>query len=421
MRDRSTRALDRFFESAAICHPLERRSSEWMLLPIMTVLACAPLSSCKRQETAPGGGGEKASMILSRPLQRDTEVTHQYEGQIHVRQTAEIQSPELGYLEVIHAQAGQLIKEGDVMFKIMPKSGVSELKRAQAEAQVAKVAYESALKHAEMEDKAPHAAAKDSEGAARPPAQSPTPEPETNKLPEKNEVAQAKARWVQKQATVELVQQRLASSVIKAPITGLAGHLRMRNGSLVSKGDVLTTLSDNEEVWVAFHVPATSHLGDASNPPPEKSMEVQLVLANRKVYGHPGKISAAGGEFNPKPGTILYRADFPNPDHLLRQGESGIIRIRQKLKGALLVPRHATGEHLGTYHVFVVEKDGTIRRRPITIQAELGDLFVVSRGLSADDRIILEGLRHAHEGGHAADCKFEEPDAAFAHLMPKGK
>ena len=216
-------------------------------------------------------------------------------------------------------------------------------------------------------------------------------------------------------AEVNLAQTHLGFTEIKAPFTALVDRLHLRNGSLVDEGDLLTTLSDNSEVWVYFNVPETDYLEYASHPQPEERQSVRLIMANGRTFEHPGRINAIEAEFNSETGTIAFRADFPNPKGLLRHGETGNIRMEKVVKDALLIPQKATFEILDHHYVFVLGKDDVLTQQRIHISEEIEDLFIVTSGLNPEDRIVLEGLRQA-KAGEKAVHEFLEPAKAYSNL-----
>jgi membrane fusion protein (multidrug efflux system) len=186
---------------------------------------------------------------------------------------------------------------------------------------------------------------------------------------------------------------------IKAPFDGLIGRLTCQQDRLVQEGDILTTLSDNSLMWVYFNVPEKFYLEYIANRKQyEKEDRIELVLANGDTFPQIGKIGAIEANFNKETGTIAFRADFPNPDGLLRHGQSGTVVIKRELKDAVVVPQGATFEKLVKRYVYVVDKDHVAHQREIVIQNESEDLFVIRKGVSAGDQIVLDGVRLVREG-----------------------
>ena len=167
---------------------------------------------------------------------------------------------------------------------------------------------------------------------------------------------------------------------IKAPFDGLVGRLTRQQGSLVQKSETLTTLSDNSLMRADFNVPEARYLEyrSANLDQHKDDLKIELVLANGNKFPQPGKLGAIGAEFNA--GTVAFRADFPNPEHLLRHGQTGTVLISQVLNDAIVIPQRATFETLEKRYVYVVDKDDLAHQREIVIQNEMEDLFVIKKG-----------------------------------------
>jgi membrane fusion protein (multidrug efflux system) len=312
-------------------------------------------------------------------------VVREFVAQIHSSRNIEVRAIERGYLESVKVREGQKVQEGELMFKILPVLYQAELKRAEAEAKAATVEYDNTKRLTD------------------------------SKIVSDTELAIAEAKLEKARAEVNLAQTHLGFTEIKAPFTALVDRLHLRNGSLVDEGDLLTTLSDNSEVWVYFNVPETDYLEYASHPQPEERQTVRLIMANGRTFEHPGRINAIEAEFNSETGTIAFRADFPNPKGLLRDGETGNIRMEKVVKDALLIPQKATFEILDHHYVFVLGKDDVLTQQRIHISEEIEDLFIVTSGLNPEDRIVLEGLRQA-KAGEKAVHEFLEPAKAYSNL-----
>ena len=111
-----------------------------------------------------------------------------------------------------------------------------------------------------------------------------------------------------------------------------------------------------------------------------------------------GKIGAIEAKFNNETGNIPFRADFPNPDGLLRHGQTGNVLIHRTLNNAIVIPQRATFEILDKRYVYVVGEDHVVHQREIVIQHEMDDIFVIKKGLGVDDKIVFEGVRQVRDG-----------------------
>ena len=187
---------------------------------------------------------------------------------------------------------------------------------------------------------------------------------------------------------------------VRAAFDGSVGGLPLQHGSLVKRGQTLTTLSDNSHMWVYFNVPETRFLeyDSASLSEHADDLKIELVLANGKKFGQHGKLGAIGADFNSATGNIPIRVDFPNPERLLRHGQTGTVLISQVQKDAIVIPQSASFEDLGDRYVYVVDKDNAIHRREIVVENEVDDQLVIKSGVGVNDKIVLDGLHHLREG-----------------------
>ncbi len=136
--------------------------------------------------------------------------------------------------------------------------------------------------------------------------------------------------------------------------------------------------------------------------------------APRSRRGHSGDRVTIEGKCNNKTRNIPFRANFPNPDGLLRHGQTGNVLIHRTVKDAIVIPQRVTFEVLDKRYVYVVGEDEVAHRREIAVQHELEDVFVVENGLSMTDRIVLEGPRQVRDG-EKLEYKFRKPEEALAN------
>jgi membrane fusion protein (multidrug efflux system) len=144
-------------------------------------------------------------------------------------------------------------------------------------------------------------------------------------------------------------------------------------------------------------------------------LHIELKLANGQIFHQHGKIGAIEADFNNTTGNISFRADFPNPSGLLRNGQTGTILIHTTLNNVVVIPQRATYEILAKRYAFVVGADNVVHQRDITIQTAQDDIFVVESGLEENDKIILEGLRQVKDGDKI-EYEFRAPEEVLGNL-----
>lgn len=322
---------------------------------------------------------------VTSPARMDTSITKNYVCQIRSIQHIELRAMEKGYLQQIFVDEGQFVKEGQRMFQIMPRLYNAELQKAQAEANFAEIEYKNTESLASRNIVAP------------------------------NELAMAKAKLDKANAELALAKVHLDFTEIKAPFDGFMDRFHVRLGSLVDEGELLTSLSDNSKMWVYFNVPEAEYLEYASNVKGKDKTKVNLMMANSRMFNYEGIVETIEADFNNETGNIAFRATFPNPEGLLRHGETGNVLLKVPIKDGVLIPQKTTFEVLDKKYVYVVDENNVVRSRLITVGAEMPHIFVVTGGLAENDKILLEGLRRVREN-QKIDYDFVEPATALSNL-----
>ncbi len=351
-------------------------------LMFMGLCALLCYTSCKTKDEVKE---EETKFIVTSVLKKDTLTTREYVCQIHAIQHIELRALERGYLQKIYVDEGQFVKEGQMMFQIMPALYQAEQQKAQAEANFAEIEY---LNTKALAD---------------------------SNVVSKNELAMAKAKYDEAKAKLLLASVHLGFTEIRAPFSGIMDRFHVRQGSLLEEGDLLTILSDNSKMWVYFNVPEAEYLDYKSHLTKDSLIKVNLLMANQQKFEFTGVVETIEADFNNETGNIAFRATFPNPKALLRHGQTGNILMTAPMRNALLIPQKATFEILEKRYVFVVDKDNVVRQREITVSAEMPDIYVVKSGLKENERILLEGIRKVKDKDKIT-CEYEEPNKVFQHL-----
>lgn len=350
---------------------------------IVSFIATLWLTSCssKKEEKE-----ETFKFSVTSPLRRDTTVTRAYVCQIRAIQHIELRALEKGYLQNIFVDEGKFVKQGQMMFQIMPLLYKAELQKAEAEAKFAEIEY---LNTKSLAD---------------------------SNVVSQNELALAKAKFDKAKAEMSLAQVHLGFTEIRAPFDGIMDRFYVRLGSLVNEGDLVSTLSDNSEMWVYFNVPEAEYLNYKTNLKKDSLMKVKLLMANNEEFEYNGVVKTIEADFNNETGNIAFRATFPNPKGLLRHGETGNVLATAVMKNALIIPQKCTFEVLEKKYVFTVDKDNMIHQKEITISAEMPDLYVIASGVTEHDKIMLEGIRKVRDNEKIAEYHYEDPKTVLPHL-----
>jgi membrane fusion protein (multidrug efflux system) len=359
------------------------------ILAILLAMISLSLPACKQKEEH---HEEAHTIVATSPETRAVTLTQDYVCQIHSQRHIRVRALDEGYLEAIRVKEGQWVKEKDVLFTVMPILYQKDAEAAKAEFKVAQLE----LKYAQQLYKA-------------------------NGISE-NEVKLFEAKLIRAEARAQLAQAKFDFARIKAPFDGIIDRLHHQQGALVEEGEVLTTLSDNSVMWVYFNLPEKRYLEYMTNVKENKNLKIELLLATGKKFDQLGMLDPAHGQgaieadFNNETGNIPFRADFPNPDRLLRNGQTGTILLSWVENDALVIPQRATFEVLAKRYVYVIDDENVAHQREITYEnAGLEDVFVISSGLAADDKIVLEGIRQVRDG-EKVEYEDIQPDEVAANL-----
>lgn len=361
------------------------RSRMMGLTMLLSVIIGPGLVGCASHAEDDHHGHAQGRYPATTPLIADTMINHAYVCQIRSIQHIELRALERGYLQDMLVDEGQVVKEGQLLFRIRPILYQAEVNKALAEAEFAEIEYLNTKVLADSNVVSP------------------------------NELALSKARYDKAKAELAMAQAHLGFTEIRAPFDGIVGRFHVRKGSLLDEGELLTELSDNSSMWVYFNVPEAEYIAYAQDARTEEGTKVRLKLANGEYFEHVGTITAIESDFDNRTGNIAFRATFQNPDGLLRHGQTGNILMSTRLKGVLLIPQKATFEVLDHRYVYTISEDSTLRTTRIEVGAEMQHLFVVTKGLGSNDRFLLEGLRKVKDG-ERVDFRSIVPDSVMTDL-----
>jgi len=357
---------------------------------IITVSILILLFGCSQpQATAPVAQVQAAEVITVAAATATTE--QDYTASLQGKVDVEIRPQVEGFLEKVLVDEGQFVTAGQPLFKINSQTYNAQLNSAAASLQAA----EAAITNAQLEiDKL-------------------TPLVQ-NKVVSDYQLKAAQAakkiavaNAAQARAGVASAKINLGYTLVKAPVSGYIGRLPKKRGSLVSPTDpeALTQLSDVHEVYAYFALGETDFInfksqyqGNTLNDKLKKLPAVSLILADNTIYPRRGRIDMVDGSFDKTTGAITLRAVFPNPQSLLRSGNTGKIRLQQQHNNAILVPQLATIEVQDKVFVYAVGDSNKVSKQPLNIIGKSGTDYIVKEGVKPGDRIVFSGLDHLTEG-----------------------
>lgn len=359
-----------------------------LLLPL---LASMLLGGCDNDKAAKVPPSPPEVLVLEAGT-RDVPVYREWVGTLDGSENAEIRARVNGYLTKRNYQEGGLVKKGDVMFEIDERPFVAALEEAKSQLEQARAMQVASQAEAdrskEMFDKKVIS------------------EKEFTNKTQMNESNLAKIRAIQ--AGVEQAELNLKFCKIQAPVDGIAGIAQAQVGDLVGSGNntVLTTVSTLDPIKMLFpiseveYLSATDKIQDSMSKPLDQRQEfIELILADGKTFQKKARLLSVDRQVTASTGTILVTTVLENPGNVLRPGLFARARVMgQLLTGAVVVPQRAVMEVQGSYQLALVGADGKAEIRPVKVGARTGTDWVISAGLKAGEKVIVEGIQKVRNG-----------------------
>jgi membrane fusion protein (multidrug efflux system) len=321
--------------------------------------------------------------------QRDVPIYLEWIGSLDGNVNAVIRPQVTGYLVKQNYREGDLVKQGQPLFEIDPRtfeSAVEEAKGLRAQqaarfettkANLDRIKPLAALNAVSQKD------LDDATGAH----------------------LSAKAQLEAAEASLKTAKLNLGFTKIVSPVTGIAGIAKAQIGDLLSPSmpTELTTVSTVDPIKVYFNISEREYLKIANAVLAEGKkhdrVPLELFLVDGSLYKHAGQVAVLNRQVDPGTGTFKVAALFPNPDNLLRPGQYGRVRATMSVdKGALLVPQRAVTEIQGKYLVAVVGADNKVDIRPVMVGERIGTEWIISKGLQPGEQVIAEGTQKVRPG-----------------------
>ena len=370
------------------------------------------LASCGKEEAPapPPPPQVKAATVLERDVPIYIEAIGETRGNTEIEIRARVE----GFLESVEFAEGTIVRKGQLLYTIDPRPFESAL--AQARAKLAEAEADLARARQDVVRYEPLVA---KNAISRQ-------EYETAVAVESAQASAVEAA----RAQVESAELDLGYTKVLAPDTGLAGKTEVYPGTLVGRGEstLLTRISKTDPIHVRFTLPERDYLYYARTTQERRAaagaeLPLELVLADGSVHPAPGRFVFVDRSVDPRTGTILLEASFPNSDRIVRPGQYARVRAAVDFKkNAILVPQRAVSEMQGIYSVAVVGADDTIESRMVTPAQRIGSLWVIDEGLAAGERVVVEGLQKVRPGVRvtAETVVIDDSDVAAAGASVPG-
>lgn len=335
-----------------------------------------------------GGGKNKNSIkeVKTVPVykveKRDTIVSNKFVADIHAKKNVEIHARIAGLMDKVFVNEGQAVKKGQTLFKLSDIELQIELLKAQATLKSAQADLRmAAVELKQMQTLFDKKVIADNE---------------LELAKAKNDAAEAKVAYAS--AEKNAIVQQISFTTIVAPFDGVIDRIPLKEGSLIQNGSLLTTVSELDEVFAYFSIPENTYFQLISDNKLGNHRDIELVLPNGAKYNQQGSLETAEGEIDKQTGSIQFKAKFTNPDGLIKHGTSGKLIISENKPEALIIPQKSVFSIQDKRFVFIVNKNNTVKMKPIILGGTLEDSYIVESGLNEGDVIVKAGTQSLRDG-----------------------
>jgi len=347
-------------------------------------------------------------------VQQDVSLWDEFSGRLEAIQRVDVRPRVAGALQAVHFREGTLVKQGDLLFTVDPAPFAAEVDRA--EAQVVAAQARMSYTRSEMER------------ATRLWDERAIAQREHDERVNAQREADANLRAAQ--AALQTARLSLAYTQVRAPVSGRVGRIEVTQGNLVAAGagaPVLTTLVSVSPIYASFdtdeQIVARALEGLRSGKSARAQIEsipVQMGTGTAGSTPYTGHLQLIDNQVDARSGTVRVRAVFDNADGALMPGQFARIRMGQvRSTQAVLINERAVGTDQNKKFVMVVGDGNKAEYREVQLGAPVDGLRVVTSGLKAGERIVVNGLQRVRPG--AVIAPQDVPMAAKAELAGEGK
>lgn len=362
-----------------------------LVLPCLTfvVLVIAGCSNDSESSSESQGESQPTSVKVEQAQARDVSVQQDYAGRARGAREVEVRARIQGILEERLYQEGQMVNEGDSLFRIDPKPAEAALQGAKAQRQVAA----ADLRQAEREWNRISSLYQRNAISER------------DRDSARSALELAQANLAVAEAGVTQAELSLGYTDVRSPVDGVTSLEDLPEGSLVDQGTLLTTIVQQDPVHVRFALPendaaiqraARDAMTDADSA---RDVDATLIMTDGQEYDRTGKVDFTASTLDSRTGTVSARAVFPNPDNRIIPGQFVRVRVQlQNLDDVVTVPEKAVTEGAEGPQVFVVDDESKARARVVRLGPVVEGRQVILGGLEANETFITSGLVNLADG-----------------------
>ncbi len=333
-----------------------------------------------------GGAKQQQSQAVKvkamQVVQRDVPLSYEYAGQVRGLDEVKVLPRVSGTIMEKYITGGQFVKEGQPLFKIDSRQYESAVLSARANL----AQSEATLNNAQIDlqrDEALLASAAIAEQTV---------------TTQRAQVSQYEAIVAANEAMLKKAQEDLDDTVVYAPMDGRIDVNDVAIGTYANAGQtVLVTIGSIDPVYVQFSISEMEYLKfmhlHELNKGSADSAIVTISLSDGREYPIPGTLSQADRALSESTGTLAVKATLPNPKGMLLPGMFARVKLGgETVPNALLVPQRAVQQALEKTFVIVVGADGKSEIKAVELGDKVGSYYLVNSGITASDRVVVEGL-----------------------------
>ena len=336
------------------------------------------------------GSGQKeasasaASAKAMKVIKQDTPLIYEYAGQVKGVDEVAVQAKISGLVVEKYVKGGDLVEQGQPLFRIDSRQYESALSAAQGEKVKAEVNLRNARRQLERDRKLYSAQAIS----------------QKTMEDQEDDVNAYEAELETKTADLAKARENLNDSMVYAPLSGRLSVDDAAVGTYASAGATkLVTIGSLDPVYVEFNVSESDYLDNIAGDGSADGSHLTITLGNGKTYPGEGKIVQADRSMDTGAGTLTIKSLFDNPDHALLPGMYARVKfIGKTVPNALLVPQRAVQQLLNQSYVLTVGSDGTAVSKNVTLGQKVGSYYIIESGLDENDEVIVGGLTNLKDG-----------------------
>ena len=363
----------------------------------LLLLAVGAFSGCASNQPKPAPPPPGVTVVTV--LQKDVPIYQEWVGTMAGNIDAEIRPKVEGFLlEKLYSE-GSFVNKGQPMFHLDQRQSQAAVEQAKGQLEEANAALAQA--QIDVNRYTPLVQQKAVSQA------------ELDKATSRQRAAAAQVAAAQ--AVLDNASLNLTWATVVSPISGIAGIAKVGVGDLMTPTTVMATVSAVNPVYVDFSIAEQDYLRFARDKT-GRGANLELILGDGSAFPNRGRALLVNREIDSRTGTIQIRAEFSNPENVLRPGQYARIRAKtEERRGALLIPQRAVAELQGIYQVGVVDSDNKVTIRAVKPGPQFGDMWVIETGLQPGDKVVVDGLQRLRDGMTVAPSDFKDTQANAVH------